>query len=58
MVGARTEHGAILYPRDSVALEHGAGVEEDTPSPQEAYGRFPHWQLGRPDRWDELPWNR
>jgi uncharacterized cupin superfamily protein len=58
MVGARTGHGTILYPHDKVALGHGAGVEEDTSSPQEAYSPFPHWQLGRPDCWDELPWNR
>ena len=58
MVGARTEHGTIIYPRDEVALGHRAGVEQDTPSPQDAYARFPHWRLGRPDRWDELPWNR
>jgi uncharacterized cupin superfamily protein len=58
MVGARTEQGTILYPRDEVALGLGAGVEKDTPSPQEAYSRFPHWRLGRPGRWEELPWNR
>jgi uncharacterized cupin superfamily protein len=58
MVGARTEHGAILYPRHETALRHGAGVEQDTPSPQVAYSPFPHWRLGRSDRWDELPWNR
>jgi uncharacterized cupin superfamily protein len=57
MVGARTEGGTILYPRDNVALKHGAGVEQDTPSPQEAYAPFPHWQPGRPDDWDELPWS-
>ena len=57
MVGARTENRTILYPRDEAALRHGAGVEQDTPFPQEAYSRFPHWQLGRPMGWDELPWN-
>ena len=57
MVGARTEEGTILYARDQTALEHGAGVEEETPSPQEAYASFSHWRLGRPDRWDELPWS-
>jgi uncharacterized cupin superfamily protein len=57
MVGARSEHGSILYPRHEVALGHGAGVEHDTPSPQEAYSPFPHWRLGRPDSWDQLPWN-
>lgn len=58
MVGARTEDETILYPRNEVALGHGAGVERGTPSPQEAYSPFPHWRLGRPDRWGELPWNR
>jgi len=57
MVGARTDAGTILYPRDEVALKHGAGVEHDTPSPHEAYAPFPHWHVGRPDSWDELPWN-
>ncbi len=58
MVGARSKHGTILYARDETALVHGAGVEQETPSPHEAYSRFPHWRLGRPDGWDELPWNR
>ena len=57
MVGARTADGTILYPRGDVALKHGAGVEQDTPSPQEAYAPFPHWRLGRPANWDDLPWS-
>jgi uncharacterized cupin superfamily protein len=56
MVGARSDEGTILYPRDETALARGAAVEQDTPSPQEAYAPFAHWRLGRPDRWDELPW--
>ena len=39
-VGNRVGPDVILYPRDETALKHGAGVEEDTPSPQEAYARF------------------
>jgi quercetin dioxygenase-like cupin family protein len=58
MVGARAAEGTILYPRHEVALGHGAGVEQDTPSPQVAYSPFPHWRLGHPDRWAELPWSR
>ena len=58
MVGARAPEGSILYPRDETALKHSAGVEEDTPSPHEAYAPFPHWQLGRPDAWGQLPWAR
>jgi uncharacterized cupin superfamily protein len=57
MVGARTDDGTILYVRDETALKHRAGVTEETPSPHEAYAPFPHWRLGRPDAWDDLPWS-
>ena len=40
MVGARSDEGSIVYPRDETALKHGAGVEQDTPHPKEAYARF------------------
>ena len=53
MVGARSPDGTILYPRDETALARDAGVEQDTPSPREAYAPYGHW---RPGRWDELPW--
>jgi hypothetical protein len=56
MVGARSE-GTILYPRDETALRHSAGVEEETPSPRDAYAPFGHWRLGRPDAWNDLPWS-
>jgi uncharacterized cupin superfamily protein len=39
-VGNRVGPDAILYPRDETALRHGAGVEQDTPHPSEAYARF------------------
>jgi uncharacterized cupin superfamily protein len=39
-VGSRVGPDAILYPRDETALAHGAGVEQETPSPKEAYARF------------------
>jgi uncharacterized cupin superfamily protein len=39
-VGSRVGPDVILYPRDEAALKHGAGVEQDTPHPQEAYARF------------------
>lgn len=57
MIGARNEEGTILYERDETALKHGAGVEQMTPDPFEAYAPFPHWELGRPDYWDALPWS-
>jgi uncharacterized cupin superfamily protein len=56
MVGARSPEGTVLYPVDATALAHGAGVEQETASPQEAYAPHGHWRLGRPERWDELPW--
>jgi len=39
-VGNRVGPDVILYPRDETALKHDAGVEQDTPSPKEAYARF------------------
>ena len=39
-VGSRVGPDLILYPRDETALMHGAGVEDETPDPKEAYTRF------------------
>ena len=57
MVGARKDGDTIVYPESELAQAHGAGVEAETPSPQEAYAPFGHWRLGRPDSWDKLPWS-
>ena len=56
MTGARREGKTLLYPVAEHALTRGAGVETETPNPREAYARFGHWQLGRPDAWQALPW--
>jgi uncharacterized cupin superfamily protein len=56
MTGARREGKTLLYPVAEHALARDAGVETETPHPREAYARFSHWQLGRPDAWSELPW--
>src|ERR671938_643980 len=40
MTGARTAEKTIVYPRSELALRHGAGVEEETTSPTEAYATF------------------
>jgi uncharacterized cupin superfamily protein len=56
MTGARSSDGTIVYPRSQLALDHGAGVEEETSSPHDAYARFGHWRLGRPESWQQLPW--
>jgi uncharacterized cupin superfamily protein len=39
-VGARREGRGIVYPRNEMALKHGAGVEEATTDPRVAYARF------------------
>jgi hypothetical protein len=60
MAGARAgwpEKG-IVYPRSELALRHGAGVEEETTVPKEAYAPFPEWRLGPPASFDGLPWER
>lgn len=56
MTGARSTGRTILYPRSEPALAHGASVETETSEPRDAYAPFAHWRLGRPERWDELPW--
>jgi uncharacterized cupin superfamily protein len=59
MVGSRQgwpEKG-IVYPRNEVALKHGAGVETETTSPPEAYAAFPKWKAGPPESFAGLPWD-
>jgi uncharacterized cupin superfamily protein len=57
MSGARSESNTITYPRNDVALRHGAGVETETQTAREAYASFPKWKDGPPDSWDGLPWS-
>jgi uncharacterized cupin superfamily protein len=57
MTGARFEGRSLHYPASDTARAHNAGVESDTNSPHEAYARFSHWRLGRPDAWRGLPWS-
>jgi uncharacterized cupin superfamily protein len=40
MVGSRRPDETLRYPVSEVALKHGAGVEQETPDPREAYARF------------------
>jgi uncharacterized cupin superfamily protein len=45
MVGARRgDATGIVYPRSELALAHGAGVEVEATSPEEAYAPYPHWR--------------
>ena len=56
MIGARSDEEEIVYPVSELALRHGAGVEVETDSPQEAYAAFMRPTPGRPADWDALPW--
>jgi uncharacterized cupin superfamily protein len=49
MAGGREHRGTAVYPRDDVALRHGAGVETKTASSKEAYAPFAKWQPGPPE---------
>jgi uncharacterized cupin superfamily protein len=42
-VGARGGRKGLVYLVDEAALAHGAGVEQETTKPAEAYARFPRW---------------
>ena len=55
MTGSRSAEKSIVYPRSELALNHGAGVEQETTKPAEAYAPFPKWQPGKPD-FTGLPW--
>ena len=55
MAGGREHRGTAVYPRDEVALRHGAGVQTKTASSNEAYAPFAKWQPGPPARFDGLP---
>jgi uncharacterized cupin superfamily protein len=40
-MGARRKGRGLRYPVNDTALEHRAGVEQETSEPSEAYARFP-----------------
>ncbi len=55
MIGSRVKEDAIIYPVSEVAQKHGAGVEQETTEPREAYARFPQWERA-PLENAGLPW--
>ena len=54
MVGAR-KSDAIVYPRSELASRHGAGVEVETPSSDDAYAQYQRWQPGGAEIWKDVP---
>jgi uncharacterized cupin superfamily protein len=55
MVGSRADE-SVKYPVSELAQKHGAGVEQETDQPSEAYARFPSWRREPVDD-PALPWN-
>jgi hypothetical protein len=49
MAGGREHRGTAVYPRNELALQHGAGVEADTSESKKAYAPFAKWQPGPPE---------
>lgn len=41
MIGARREHGTIVYPVSDLAASYGASVAKETTQPAEAYADWP-----------------
>jgi uncharacterized cupin superfamily protein len=56
MSGSRYHPHSAVYPRSELALRHGAGVEQETDQPREAYAPYPRWEPGRPESFAGLPW--
>ena len=56
MVGTRVADEKLFYPVSELARAHGASVDEETTSGDEAYAKFPRPVPARPDGWEKLPW--
>jgi uncharacterized cupin superfamily protein len=54
--GSRAGEKSLLYPRSNAALRLGAGVEQETDSPHEAYAPYPHWQPAGAPEAHRLAW--
>ncbi len=56
MVGSRTGEWNVRYPVSEAAARHGASVEREVTSPDEAYVDLEPSRRGRPSYWAGLPW--
>jgi uncharacterized cupin superfamily protein len=56
MVGARGKVGEVSFPFSEAASRHGAGVESETQTRQEAYAKYGAPKPARPASWEQLPW--
>ena len=52
MIGSRTPDAGVVYPESELAKSHGAGVDKETESEDEAYQAFPEGvPIGYRDGW-------
>jgi len=56
MCGSRTGEWTVRYPVSEVAARHGASVEREVTSPDEAYAEWEPSRSGKPSYWADLPW--
>jgi uncharacterized cupin superfamily protein len=56
MTGSRTAEWTVRFPLSEVAASHGASVEREVTSPDEAYVGWERSRPGRPSCWAQLPW--
>jgi quercetin dioxygenase-like cupin family protein len=56
MAGARSGSPQVRYPASALAASYGAGVDEETSDPGQAYATAEPSQRRRPPSWDRLPW--
>ena len=56
MAGARFGDWRVHYPVSELAARYGAGAEEETSDPRQAYVGFEPSRRARPSYWDRLPW--
>jgi uncharacterized cupin superfamily protein len=56
MCGSRTGEWTVRYPVSEVAAKHGASVEREVASPDEAYADWAPSRRGKPSYWADLPW--
>ena len=56
MCGSRTGEWTVRYPVSDVAAKHGASVDREVRSPDEAYAEWEPSRRGKPSYWADLPW--
>jgi uncharacterized cupin superfamily protein len=56
MAGTRSPGWQVHYPVSELAARHGAGAEDETSDPRQAYAGFEPSRRERPSFWGRLPW--